>query len=376
MGKNGHKIHELVNTDMRTVSHIFLREYLRGAASKGYNLNYLLGEAGMPGEMHHDPYARIDGVQFNTLARRTGEILDDCFVGWTPQRATRKGMPDFVDALCGQPNLGSAIAKWVEIVNSSEIHPRLVTVQHGNLFTWHLRFKRCIAQDNYPLVIMLKLSRISTLSWMIGREIKISHIGFAAPAPGENDDYNHLVDVPVSFNNDWNSVSFDVKYLSCPIIRTVEETVKYWAGFDRDAFHTPQPKYQHTEQVRDTLLALRHQFGDFPALSRVASELSIGAKSLTRRLEMEGHSFQGIKNDLRRDLALEKINYTDMPLTDIAAELGFSEPATFWRAFRGWTGFAPNQYKHELLNAVQAAGAKPSTFLKKHSWPVMAAQAS
>jgi AraC-like DNA-binding protein len=56
-------------------------------------------------------------------------------------------------------------------------------------------------------------------------------------------------------------------------------------------------------------------------------------------------SFQGIKDELRRDLAILHLVYTDVSLTEISFALGFSSPAVFHRAFRHWTGITPGVYR-------------------------------
>ena len=52
-----------------------------------------------------------------------------------------------------------------------------------------------------------------------------------------------------------------------------------------------------------------------------------------------------LKDNLRRDAAIEYLARPDMTLLDIADQLGFSEASTFHRAFKKWTGVAPGEYR-------------------------------
>jgi AraC-like DNA-binding protein len=68
-------------------------------------------------------------------------------------------------------------------------------------------------------------------------------------------------------------------------------------------------------------------------------------QTLRRRLREEGQGFQSLKDNLRRDAAIEYLARPDMTLLDIADQLGFSEASTFHRAFKTWTGVAPGEYR-------------------------------
>ncbi|HEX8886167.1 MAG TPA: helix-turn-helix transcriptional regulator, partial [Noviherbaspirillum sp.] len=76
-----------------------------------------------------------------------------------------------------------------------------------------------------------------------------------------------------------------------------------------------------------------------------------------RRLQDEGQGFQAIKDDLRRDIAIEYLARPDLTLIEIANLLGFSEPSTFHRAFKKWTGVAPGEYRLTRLQAAAAGSA-------------------
>jgi AraC-like DNA-binding protein len=66
-------------------------------------------------------------------------------------------------------------------------------------------------------------------------------------------------------------------------------------------------------------------------------------------LHEEGQGYQQLKDDLRRDAAIEYLARPDLTLVQIATRLGFSEPSTFHRAFKKWTGVAPGEYRHRRL---------------------------
>ena len=82
-----------------------------------------------------------------------------------------------------------------------------------------------------------------------------------------------------------------------------------------------------------------------PDFDTLAAELNMTAVTLRRRLREEGASYQEIKDQLRRDLAISYLSHSRRSVVDIALELGFSERSAFHRAFRKWTGASPGEFR-------------------------------
>jgi AraC-like DNA-binding protein len=102
---------------------------------------------------------------------------------------------------------------------------------------------------------------------------------------------------------------------------------------------------QTSAAERTRLLLQRHIGSLMLTLEEVSAMLAITPQTLRRRLHKEGCGFQAIKDDLRRDISIEYLASTDLPLLDIAEKVGFSETSAFHRAFKSWTGLAPGAYR-------------------------------
>lgn len=84
---------------------------------------------------------------------------------------------------------------------------------------------------------------------------------------------------------------------------------------------------------------------DAPSLNAVSEHMALGARTVQRRLANEGTSFEAVLSDTRRRVAERLLRETDLPLTDIAFMLGFSELSAFTRAGKRWHGMPPRQFR-------------------------------
>ena len=93
------------------------------------------------------------------------------------------------------------------------------------------------------------------------------------------------------------------------------------------------------ERVRACLLEMLAS-GHY-SMADVASKLAISSRTLHRRLQEEGTTFQKVLDELREELARHYLSVSDYSSTDIAFLLGYEETNSFYRAFRAWTGQTP-----------------------------------
>jgi len=80
-------------------------------------------------------------------------------------------------------------------------------------------------------------------------------------------------------------------------------------------------------------------------LEDVARELDLSPRLLRYKLSQAGTTFSDLLADFRMILARRLLTRTDERLDDIAYVTGFSEPSSFYRAFKRWTGLTPIQYR-------------------------------
>lgn len=96
-------------------------------------------------------------------------------------------------------------------------------------------------------------------------------------------------------------------------------------------------------QIRDTR-------GRLPTIDRVADELHMSARTLKRKLNGVGTSYQKIKDSERFRKAINLLEVTEHSMERVAEELGYSNASNFNKAFKSWAEQTPSEYRQRLRN--------------------------
>jgi AraC-like DNA-binding protein len=83
-----------------------------------------------------------------------------------------------------------------------------------------------------------------------------------------------------------------------------------------------------------------------PTLGDIAFNLGLSSRTLQRYLCDRNTTYKQLVDKVRYQLSLMYLKEPELSLTEIALLLGYSELSAFDRAFRRWTGLAPNKYRH------------------------------
>jgi AraC-like DNA-binding protein len=161
--------------------------------------------------------------------------------------------------------------------------------------------------------------------------------------------YHRYFDAPVKFGKPCNGVFFNSSDLSQPIADQNPQLYEMASSyidmqFPSIAKHLAPRVYAMTTRLL-TEGACHH--------AEVAARLGMHPRTLQRRLREEGTSFEAIKDDVRRDAAARYLSQPDIPLTRVAALLGYSESSVLARSCKRWFDSSPRRFR-ETSSELQA----------------------
>lgn len=310
----------------------------------------LLAAAGIESNRLDDPAARIPLSAYAELYNRVAQHLDDEAFGLFSAPMRRGSFEFLARAVISAHTLDEALQRLTRYLHIL-LPDMVVSVdRQGGRARLIIAETRPLARtvDDAGRVFAYEwlLRLIHGLAcWLAGRGLALDSVAFPYPPPPHAADYALIYTANSEFGAVALEASFQANLLDLPLRRDENALAAFLVGApgriatlyrrDRDTVRAVR------DQLRATLPAL-------PGLDEVAAALHLSPRSLHRRLADEGANFRQIKDALRRDLALSRLAKSDAPIALIAAELGYADPSTFYRAFVEWTGIAPSEYRVRL----------------------------
>lgn len=285
------------------------------------------------------------------LAKTVWRLLDDESTG-----GGNRNLPcGFFKMLCHAcsscTNLKSVIIRTCKFLKifSNEYQFNLEVKGEEAIFSLHHQANTLEGFDNRDYFIMsLTTVLMRWYAWLINETIKIERVEFKFSAFAPQDDFEAMYHSDVKFNQSSNRVIFSNHFLNKNIIATQEQL----PAFLINAPHCFLSQYRQDKSMAEKVRKILKQHDEFAQLKLldVAKSLYCSTATLTRKLKAEDTSFMEIKDRTRKLKALSLLSTTEMPITDIANVLGFSEASAFTRAFKKWTGDSPFEYKNYINN--------------------------
>jgi AraC-like DNA-binding protein len=311
-----------------TIAICFVAAALQSVRARNLNVDELLSGVGLSPSLLQVPQARVSAKVYGALWRAIALILDDEFFGQDSRRMKAGSFAMLCHSVVACKTLGQALereAKEARLV----LHERAAGAG-----------RRVFAHE---LLLML-LYGVSC--WLIGRRIPIQRAEFSYAEPAYSPEYRLMYCADLSFNRPHTLIAIESSYLDLPVVQN-ERSIK---EFLRTAPESILVKYKNVSSLAAKVRRRLRQClpGEVPDFEQLADELKMTPATVRRRLHEEGASYQSIKDQLRRDLAIGYLSHSTRSVMDIALELGFSERSAFHRAFRKWTGASPGEFRRTV----------------------------
>lgn len=193
-----------------------------------------------------------------------------------------------------------------------------------------------VATD-FAVGMILRMSRLT-----LGEYIAPVAVQLERPPPENPETFAYYLSCEPQYDAPRNRLSFVTSDISDRLVTgdpalaraADEQTELYLAQFlDQSMSHDVVGKI------------IEHLPNGPPEQAQIAAALNVSNRTLQRKLRDEGTSFLDLLKDTRLELARKYLRQPSRSVVETAYLLGFSEPSTFSRAFKRWTGLAPNEYR-------------------------------
>ncbi|MDP6978986.1 MAG: AraC family transcriptional regulator [Myxococcota bacterium] len=144
------------------------------------------------------------------------------------------------------------------------------------------------------------------------------------------------------FDAPHTSIEFEDKHLNAPLKFSNQEMAEICRQQCERLLHAAMGQDSLTLKIKQLLLETP---GQFPKMDGIAAALGMSVRSLRRHLGIEGVTYQELLDQVRRDLALDYLQNSQLSAEQIAQLVGYGEAASFRKAFRRWTGKAPGEFR-------------------------------
>ncbi len=325
-----------------TVSVAFVRGMLSGLYPDGVYPEQLLLKAGIAPALLDQANGRVTAEQYVTLFDARMAQHNDEGMGFF-SRPLRYGSLAFImRSALSALTVESAVRRLCRALELMQDDVRCDTVREEQLTGVRFIVPNSYTQERVFVHELLLRVFSRLVVWLHGGRIRPHAFDFSYPIPPHADEYRLLFPGQVSFDQRHSTVWFPTAKLLAPMRRDDAALRTFLSHSPRNLVIPQRNEDATSERIRDYLRQARPLWPDLPA---TADALNMAVSTLQRHLASEGCSFQQVKDQLRRDLAIVRLNTSNVQLAELATELGFSDQAVFQRAFKTWTGSAPGAYR-------------------------------
>lgn len=157
-----------------------------------------------------------------------------------------------------------------------------------------------------------------------------------------DEEYQRVYKCPVSLGQKETRLYFDRSILDYALWQAEPELLQLHEQLAIEKLQA-LARYDLIDDVRRAIGAMLES-GEV-TLETVANQLNIPPRRLRAQLSEANTSFQQILSDYRCRLAKRLLANTSESIEQIVYLTGFSEPSTFYRAFKRWTNETPVEYR-------------------------------
>lgn len=302
----------------------------------------VLRRAGLPQDLFEQTRVLVSTEEMFAFWRAIGEVAPDPGIGLqlATEDRTERFHPMGIAALSTE-NLGAAVsqmARYKRLTCPEEI------VQDFDGREWRIQFRWLLAMEFEPPVLTeYCYAWLQTIA-RHGTGTKISPLRVEFVQTREHvKAIERYFECPVVCGASSNAIVYRVEDVQTPFVtRNAELLAMLAPQFDEELKESHRLE-SFPEQVRN---AIREKLtGHRPTIDDVSRGLHMSSRTLQRRLQESGSSFQRVLDEARHQMARYYLTNSLLELNEAAYLLGYEDANSFARAFRSWEGIPPGHWR-------------------------------
>jgi AraC-like DNA-binding protein len=337
----------------KTTSAAWVRSVVDLLQNADLDVQALFEGAEMDLSILHEPHARYPTDRLSRLWEIAATRSGNPAIGVAIPRVAKPANLDVVTyAMISCEDLFSGLerlVRYLRIISDAAV----ITIQEDRTGHW---LTIDLQGGQYPvprqrfefiLITLLQFCR-----WVTGRDLYPLAVDFTGPVPTDLQPYWNAFQCPLHFDAPLHRMLFSTADLthvlpaSNPMLAELH---------DRYAGEYLQRLDNARTSQKTRALIIQHLPDGEPLRKDIAKMLCMGERTLQRRLQEEGTTFQQLVDDTRRDLARQYL-VQNLSLAQAAYLLGFADQSTFFRACRRWFDMPPGRYRAQM----EKDGNRPS----------------
>jgi AraC-like DNA-binding protein len=326
-----------------TASNYYISQFHLLADRCGLAGNEILQQAGIDPEIVGKPGQRVDAEKLAAAIVGIWDALDDEAMHLSKSRIPRGSFYMMGKLTVHEPNLQKALQQLIRFYGmvTDAYSANLSTSGDKALMTFELTSPEMDKEHLLAEIHLMSIHRYC--SWLVAENIVPNEVFFSYPTPPQVKEYSFLFPGKHVFDAPAMGFSFSRKYLDRDNVQNIGTLKTFMKRCPVDLFLRPISDFSLSNEVRVLLLASIQK--GFPTVREAAEYFHMTRRTLMRRLQDEGSTFQQIKDLVRRDRAVYFLTTQSFAVSEIAEKVGYSDPAVFARAFKSWTGLSPREYR-------------------------------
>lgn len=324
----------------------FVRDFVR-LVGDDLDLGEALRLAGVPAVLVADDRSRVTIEQASRVVRGIWQMTGDEILGLGHHAMQRGTFRMLAIGLVHTSDLAAALARLCEFTSVIPAMPNVrIDEVDGQVRVWldvgEAGLDETGLGENLSAVLLLAVIQ-RFASWLVSRRVDALLVELPGEQPADSAHLDLVFGAPLRFNAVAPALRLDHALMRAPVTQDEASLEAYIARCP--AVWLSRRDFGTTLNDRVRRVLLRRPIADWPSSDELARAMAMSAPTLRRRLSEYGTSVAEMKDEIRRDMAIESLSLGDESVSELAIRLGFSEPSAFHRAFRRWTGQAPGVYR-------------------------------